>query len=303
LPPPIPVPPAGVAPSRRFDTPLAGIALATLAMASFSCSDAISKFLTGAMPAVEIAWLRWCGFLGLMLPSLIRSRGRILISHAPLLQIGRGLGLLGSAAFFIAALHLLPMATATATSFVSPMLVTALSIPLLGERVGLRRWAAVGVGLVGMLIVVRPGTDSFHAATLLPLLSALCWAFGVIFTRKSRGLDGPLTAMSYTAVVGVVLLSAMVPFEWVAPTPAQIALAMLMSLCSTAAQLLTVLAYYRTPAAVLAPISYTQLIWSTLFGYVIFANVPDLWTLVGSAVIVSSGLYTAHRERTLRRGA
>jgi drug/metabolite transporter (DMT)-like permease len=124
----------------------------------------------------------------------------------------------------------------------------------------------------------------------------------VIFTRKSRGADGPLTAMSYTAMVGFVVMSALVPFEWVTPSWSQLGLAMLMSLCSTTAQLLIVLAYYRAPAAVLAPISYTQLIWSTLFGYVIFMNVPDLWTGVGSAVIVASGLYTAHRERT-RRGA
>ena len=285
---------------RRFDTPLAGVACVFVAMVSFSCSDAIAKYLSGSLPPLEVAWLRWCGFVALMLPSVIKSRGAILISHAPLLQIGRGLGLLGSSAFFIMALHLLPMATATATSFVAPMLVTALSIPLLGEAVGIRRWAAVGVGLIGMLIIVRPGTADFNSAAIFPLLSALCWAFGVIFTRKSRGADGPLTAMSYTAAVGFVVLSCAVPFDWVTPSLHQLGLAGMMALVSTAAQLLLVLAYFRAPAAVLAPISYTQLLWSAALGYAVFSNAPDGWTLVGSAVIVASGLYTAHRERTKR---
>jgi drug/metabolite transporter (DMT)-like permease len=276
-----------------------GILLVLSAMIVFSCSDALAKYLSGSLPALEIAWLRWCGFVLLMLPGMVLSRGRVLRSKVPLLQIVRGLGLLASAGFFITGLRYLPMATATATSFVSPMLVTALSIPLLGEQVGVRRWAAVVVGLVGVLIVVRPGTDAFDPAAIFPLLSALGWAFGVIFTRKSRGADGPMTAMTYTALVGFVVLSCAVPFEWVRPSLHDLGFAALMALASTTAQLLIVLAYHRAPASILAPFSYTQLLWSTALGFLVFGSSPDRWTLAGMAVIVASGLYTAHRERKL----
>lgn len=287
--------------ARGRDEPLQGILLVLAAMMSFSGSDALSKFLAGSLPPIEIAWLRWLGFVLFLTPSIVASRGRVLVTHAPLFEVLRALGLLGSSVLFIFALRGLPLASATTIGFVSPVLVTVLSIPLLGESVGARRWAAVAVGLVGVVIVVRPGAASFDPAAVLPLLSALCWAFGVIFTRKASASDGPVTAMAYTALVGFAILSPMVVSDWVTPTPGQFALAAAMATFATGGQFLIALAYRRAPASVLAPFSYVQLVSAAALGFLVFGSVPDGWTATGAAVIIASGLYTAHRERVRAR--
>jgi drug/metabolite transporter (DMT)-like permease len=213
------------------------------------------------------------------------------------LQIIRALGVFGSTAFFIMGLRYLPMAEATAITFVSPVYVTALSIPLLGETVGIRRWAAVVAGLLGVLIVVRPGTGAFDPSAFFPITSSLFWAITLIVTRKMSGADGPLVALTYAAFVGFAATSILVPFEWVNPGWHEIGIGLVTGLAATAAQWLVVLAFQHARASVLAPFSYSQMIWSTLLGFLIFGNLPDGWTIVGAVIIIASGLYTAHRER------
>jgi drug/metabolite transporter (DMT)-like permease len=230
----------------------------------------------------------------------LTGRLRSLRSQRPSLQALRALGVLGSAIFFIMGLGFLPMAEATAIAFVSPVIVTALSIPILGEVVGWRRWSAVAVGLLGVLIVVRPGAGAFDTAAVFPILSAASWAVALVVTRKMSGSDGPLVSLTYAAVVGVLVTSAIVPFGWVTPGWREIGLGLVTGVASTIAQWLVVLAFQQARASVLAPFSYSQLIWSGLLGYLIFGSVPDGWTLVGAGVIIASGLYTAHRERTVR---
>jgi drug/metabolite transporter (DMT)-like permease len=283
------------------DEPLRGIVLVVAAMALFAVSDAISKHLAASLPAIEIAWLRWVGFVLIMSPTILHSRGRVLRSHAPVLQVLRTFGLLGSALFFIAGLAYLPLASASAIAFAAPLLVTALSIPLLGEKVGLRRWLAVGAGLIGVLVVIRPGSGTFGLAALLPLLSAVAWAFGMIVTRKLGGIDHASTTMTYSALVGLAVLTVFVPFEWRNPSASELGFAAAMAVAATAAQFLVVSAYRLARASVLAPVSYSQLLWSGLLGLFAFGNVPDLWTLVGAAIIIGSGIYTAHRERAEAR--
>ena len=291
--------PSTPAPGR--EEPLVGIAMILAALTVFSGSDATSKYLSETLPPIEIAWLRWVGFVIFMLPLIVRSRGQVLVTHAPFYELGRALGLLGSSLMFIFAIQRLPLASATSIGFVSPMLVTLLSIPLLGEKVGARRWAAVLVGFAGVLIIVRPGAATFDPAALFPLMSSLCWAFGVIFTRKASASDGPGTAMAYTAIVGLVILTPMVVPVWVTPTVTELLWAGLMAACATLGQFLTALAYRRAPASVLAPFAYVQLVSSATLGFLIFGNVPDKWTGVGAAIIAASGLYTAHRERVRAR--
>lgn len=288
-------------PTRQIDDPLRGILLIIAAMVFFSMSDACSKVLGQVLPPIEIVWLRYSGFTLLMLPALLR-RPALFRSAAPTLQIGRGLGLLGSALFFTAGLRFLAMADATATSFVSPLFITALSIPVLGEKVGLRRWSAIFVGLIGVLIVVRPGTSTFNPASVLPLLSSVSWACGIVLTRKmSHSNDGMVTTLGYAAITGWVVTSAMLPFVWEVPTWREVAIGGFMAGVSTAAQWLVVQGYRRANASVLAPFSYTQLVWSSLAGFLLFSMVPDAMTLIGAAVIIASGLYTAHRERIVAR--
>ncbi|HLZ67805.1 MAG TPA: DMT family transporter [Aliidongia sp.] len=292
---------AAPATTRRIDDPVRGILLIIAAMVFFSMSDACSKVLGQILPPIEVVWLRYSGFTLLMLPALLRQPSR-LRSAAPALQIGRGLGLLGSALFFTAGLRFLAMADATAMSFVSPLFITALSIPVLGEKVGLRRWSAIVVGLIGVLIVVRPGTSAFNPASIFPLLSSVSWACGIVLTRKmSHSNDDMVTTLGYAAITGFVVVSLMLPFVWVVPPWKAVAIGGFMACVSTAAQWLVVQGYRRANASVLAPFSYTQLVWSSLAGFLLFAMVPDLMTLAGAAVIIASGLYTAHRERIVAR--
>jgi drug/metabolite transporter (DMT)-like permease len=278
-----------------------GILLVLLAVTLFSCSDALSKQLAASLPAIEIAWLRYVGFVALVLPVVVAQGGPAVLRTRHLrLHVLRALGLLGSTVIFVAGLAYLQMAEATATSFVAPIFVTALSIPLLREKVGVRRWEAVVVGLVGVLIIVRPGGGGFQLAALFPVASALCWAFALVFTRMMSG-EAAITTLAYAALIGIGVSSLLLPFHWVTPSATEIGIAALMALASTTAQWLIILAFRQADASLLAPFSYVQLLSSVAFGYLLFAAVPDLWTWVGAAVIVASGVYTAHRERVRAR--
>lgn len=262
----------------------------------------MAKYLArGGMAPVEIAWIRFAVFLLIMLPAvLIPSGGRLLRSSRPLLQVSRGIGLLGSSILFICGLSFLPIAEATATSFISPVFVTGLSMVFLGEKVGVRRWTATIVGLIGVLVIVRPGTSAFHPAALFPVMSALCWACALVLTRKMSGADHPITTMTYSAIVGFLLLSVFVPFFWAQPTWTQLALGVGIGVSSTVGHWIVVLAFRYAGASVLAPFAYIQLMWVTLLGFFVFGDIPDAWTFTGAAIIICSGIYTAHRERVRR---
>jgi drug/metabolite transporter (DMT)-like permease len=287
--------------TERRDDPVGGILLMLLSITFFSCSDATAKYLAGQLPGFEVVWLRYIVFVLMLLPSALRRRGAILRSSRPGLQLLRGLSMLASSMLFITCLPLLPLADATAIGFVSPLFITALSIPFLGEQVGPRRWAAIAVGLIGVLLVVRPGTGAFQPAAILPILSALAWAVAIILTRKISGADGTNTTLIYTAVSALFVISLIVPFYWVTPSLRQIGLGLVYGAFASGGQWLVVLAYHRAGASVLAPLTYSQLVWATALGFLIFNTVPDAWTLAGAAIIVASGLYTAHRERVRAR--
>jgi drug/metabolite transporter (DMT)-like permease len=209
----------------------------------------------------------------------------------------RGLGTVASALFFISSLPFLPMADATAINFISPILITALAVLFLREQVGWRRWTAALVGLLGVLIVIRPGTGAFQMAALLPLLAAASWAGTAIVTRLMSGTDHPTTTLTYSALVGLGVLTVMMPFVWVTPTWTEAGLALVMGLLSTAGHGLVVLGYRHASASVVAPFSYVQLIWAGALGFLVFGSSPDQFTFLGAGIIVSSGLYTAYRER------
>jgi drug/metabolite transporter (DMT)-like permease len=219
------------------------------------------------------------------------------------LQVLRGLALLGSATFFVLGLGRLGVAEATAIAFVTPAIITGLSIPLLKEQVGFRRWLAVLIGLVGVLIVARPGGAAFQPAAFFSLASAVCGAFAMIITRKMGPGARARTTMLWSAMTGLVLLTLTLPAWFVPPTLRELAIALAMGLTYAAAQLLMILAYRSGEASLLAPFTYAQLLTSTLLGYVVFAAVPDGATLVGMGVIVLSGAYTLHRERVRHRTA
>ena len=208
--------------------------------------------------------------------------------------------MVSSSMFFLWGLRFLQLAEASATSFIAPVLVTALSMAFLGEKVGVRRWAAAMVGLLGVMIVVRPGSSAFQLAAVLPIASALGWAVTLIMTRTISGKDRVITTMAYTAFVGFLVLTAIVPFFWVTPSLQDMLLAVGLGVAATTGQWIIALAFRYADASVLAPFTYCQLVWAMIFGFGIFGEVPDIWTVVGATVIVGSGLYIAHRERVRR---
>jgi drug/metabolite transporter (DMT)-like permease len=193
------------------------------------------------------------------------------------------------------------MAQATTISFLSPLLITILSIPLLGETVGPRRWAAVGVGMLGMLVVVRPGLGGFQPAALFGVASAFCWALALIITRKISNSDTPQTTVLWSAGIGIAVLSLILPFQAIWPTPKQLGLSLVLGVLASGGQWAVVLAHRIAPASLLAPFFYSQLLWVSVLGFLVFGNLPDIWTIVGAAIIAASGLYTAHRERVRRQ--
>ena len=292
-------PAARTAPGRA-DRPFRGIALILASTVFLGTSDVTAKYLSATLPSIEIAWIRFLVFALIVSPAILGSPRQALRSPRPGLQVMRGIALLLSSLFFISGLRFLPIAEASATSFVSPLFVTALSIVFLGESVGVRRWIATAVGLAGVLIIVRPGTGAFHPAALFPIVSALAWASMLIMTRMMSGKEYATTTMAYSSIVGVCVLSALVPLVWVALSWHDILFGILIGVASTAGQWIVVLAFRYADASVLAPFSYTQLVWASIFGFLLFGELPDIWTITGATFIVASGLYTAHRERIRR---
>jgi drug/metabolite transporter (DMT)-like permease len=285
----------------RADRPFRGIALILLSTVFLGTSDATSKYLSSTLPSIEITWIRFLVFALIMVPAMLPGTPLYALhSRRPGLQLLRAMALLASSLFFISGLRFLPIAEASATSFVSPLYVTALSIVFLGERVGVRRWLATAIGLIGVLIILRPGSSAFHPAAFFPIVSAFAWACTLIMTRMMSGRERGMTTMTWSSIAGLCILSALVPLVWVAPSWHDVLFGILIGVASTAGQWIVVLAFRYADASVLAPFSYTQLLWVSMLGFLIFGEVPDVWTVTGAAIIVASGLYTAHREHIRR---
>jgi drug/metabolite transporter (DMT)-like permease len=293
--------PAARSAPARADRPFRGIALILASTVFLGSSDVTSKYLSATLPSTEIAWIRFLVFALIMFPAMLPVSPLYALPTKRLgLQIIRGVALLGSSLFFISGLRFLPIAEASATSFISPLFVTALSIVFLRESVGIRRWLATAVGLIGVLIVLRPGSGAFHPAAFFPIVSALAWACTLIMTRMMSGTERAITTMTYSAITGLCILTALVPLVWVHPSWHDIFFGIVIGVASTVGQWIVVLAFRYADASVLAPFSYTQLLWVSILGFLVFGEVPDVWTVTGAGFIVASGLYTAHRER-LRR--
>jgi drug/metabolite transporter (DMT)-like permease len=285
-----------------MERPLRGIALFVAATMLFSLSDTMAKYLTASLPAIEIAWVRYVVFVLLAASPVVRHGPAAARVRRPRWQILRGLGVVGSAVLFVASLSALPIAEATTVGFVSPLMIASLAVPVLGEKVGPGGWLAVLAGFLGVLIVIRPGTSGFHPAVLLVLASSCCWVMAMLITRRMAATERPSAMLLWSAATGLTVLTVLLPLMFRPPDARSLALALLVGIVATGGQWLTILGYRNTPASVLAPLSYSQLIWSSVLGYLVFGAVPDRWTLIGAAVIVASGIYTVQHERArLRR--
>src|SRR5436305_1192843 len=219
-------------------------------------------------------------------------------TRRPAVQIGRSLLMLVSNMMFVVAITRVPLATASAIGFTSPLIVTALSVPILHESVGIRRWSAVIIGFSGALLVIRPGAGLHDLAVLSLLLSSGAYALYQIATRWVSFYDDAAIGIIFTALLGSLVMTTTLPFVFVMPRSAlDILLFASLGLLGGAGHYLVIRAFQSGPAAVIAPLGYIELIGTTILGYAIFGNFPDLWTWIGAAIIIASGLYIAFRER------
>jgi drug/metabolite transporter (DMT)-like permease len=272
----------------------------------FTSLDSTVKELMHTYSLVQVTWARF--FFAAIIATLAAGPAlpTIVKSKAPLLQLSRSLLLALTTGIFNAGMRLVPLATATTINFLSPIMVTALSIPLLGEPVGPRRWIGVGVGFLGALIVVQPwhsDTGTYFLGALLLLVAALLNANYQIITRKVRLYDEPLTSLFYTAMVGAIATSLVVPFYWQWPQGSDWLLLIATGFLGGIGHLCLIQAYRHAPAALVAPFSYSCLIWATLFGWLFFGEWPGSSTWLGAALIVGGGLYIFHRESQHRRSS
>jgi len=289
-------------PSRRDDR-AKGIMLMVCATTLFGFMDATVKYLARDYAVPQIVWARFSFHLLIFIAIYARTSNVPLLfrSARPGLQLLRSILLLSATMMFFTALSFLPLAEAISIGFVSPLVVTALAIPILKERVGVRRWIAILVGFAGVLIVIQPGTGIFHWAAVLPLGMAVCYAFYQILTRIAGRTEDARTSQLWGPCVGVLVLSAVVPWLWVPPTLEGWILMGFAGACGGCGHLLLIKGYEVAPASVMSPFVYTQLLWMILLGYVVFGDIPALTTLLGGAIVIGSGLYIFRREAFLAR--
>ncbi len=284
-----------------------GIALTLISIVFFVTLDSLAKIMTQTLPSLQIAWGRYV-FSVILLPFLISPRLLIpaLRTKRLDLQMARSVLLVSlTCTFFIAISHI-PLADAVAIGFAAPFITSMLAIPVLGEKVGIRRWTAIAIGFAGVMIVLRPGFEERHWAYFLPLWVAAGMATYNVLTRLVNRYDEARTSMAYNNVAGAAIMSLVVlviPGQWAPPGVIDWLMLVLLGGCAMTGHFCLIHAFRHAPVSALAPFTYSHMILAMIAGLVVFGEVPDLWTLVGVAVIAASGLYIFHREATLRARA
>lgn len=272
------------------------------AVAFLTCVDALSKYLVGHMDTLQVVWARYAS--AFVLAAVISNpitRPGLLMSKRPLLQFTRSLFMVGGTVVNVMALRFLQIDQNLSIIFCTPFLVAAMAGPLLGEWIGWRRWIAIAVGFCGVLVVIRPGFH-MHPAVLLSLVTAACYASYNVVTRLLSHHDSNETQLFYGNCIGALAMSAIVPFVWTTPESLWIiALMIIIGGFGSVGHYFLIAAHRQAPASLISPFMYTQLIWAIILGYLVFRDIPSVWTLAGSAIVIASGVYLFNRERA-RRG-
>jgi drug/metabolite transporter (DMT)-like permease len=284
------------------DQPGRGILLMLMAVACFVVMDGLIKWLSATFPTMQVVFFRSL-FALIPIAALVAHQGGIarLKTKRPGMHALRFVVGLGSMICFFHAFRVMPLADVIAIGFAAPLFVTALSVPLLGEKVGIRRWTAVVIGFVGVLVMVRPGLDLFEVGAGIALLGTVAYSLAMILMRD-LGKTDTTTAITFSFTMCSTLVAGLtMPFVWVQPpTAMDWALLVLVGLIGGVAQLLMTQAFRLTPVAVIAPFDYTAMLWGTALGYAVWGEVPDTLLWVGAAIVAGSGLYIVHRETRLR---
>ena len=277
-----------------------GIALTCGAVLLFACLDAMAKWLGGHLHPFQVTGMRYISafFIALIFLNPF-TRPNILKTTQPRMQFFRGLLMLGTTLLNFLSFRYLQLDEALAIMFSTPFLVAIMAGPILGEWVGWRRWTAIVVGFIGVLVVIRPGFGGgMKWAALISVASALFYAGLGIMTRFVSRTDTSDTTLFYANLTGVMVMIPVLPFVWTAmPTGFDLLLLVAVGMCGSGGHYFLIAAHRRAPASVLSPFMYTQLVWATTLGFLVFGDVPTEWTLLGAAIVVASGLYLIYRER------
>jgi drug/metabolite transporter (DMT)-like permease len=281
-----------------------GILLIVLGAAFFGVTDALAKTLVTDLPVFEALWARYTFHL-MFLFLLLRPRSLrgLVRTRRPGIQFLRGATQFGATMCAYTALFYLPLADMTAIAFVWPLIATVLAIPILGERVGPRRWGAVVVGLLGAMIVIRPGFGVVHWASFLALGMAGNYAIYHVLTRLVGSVDSAETNLFYVATIGFVVTTGIAPFIWVTPDAVQWMLMVGTGLSGAVSHFFIIRGLRHAGASALAPFGYFHLVSATVLGYLVFGTFPDEFTIAGALVIVASGLFLYYRERAAQKAA
>jgi len=275
-----------------------GIACAVTGMFGMAVMDTCAKLLGEGYAISQVVLVRNAvGAVALLLFVAFAPGGFASLKiRRPGLLLLRSVVNIGAAYLFFAGLRYLPLADAFAIAFAAPMFITALSVPVLGEHVGLRRWAAVIVGFLGVLVVVQPGTESFRIEALLPLGAALSYALAMLIGRKMTR-EMPTAAIMFWPSLGAVLVTAvMMPAQWQTPVLPDAGLFVFMGIIGTGGMALITQGYRHAPAAVIAPFDYSVLVWGVIIGWLVWRDIPAPNVWLGAAILIASGLYILHRE-------
>lgn len=289
---------SAIAASGHTSSVATGIAFAVLGVLLFSTYSALSKWLAADYSTWQILFFRGLfGFLPFIAYAVIVGGTDLLRSRQPLMQVVRAVLGLGANAFFIAAYREMPLASAVAIGYAAPIFIVVLSVPLLSERVGIRRAVAALVGFVGVLLIARPGSGLFSAGAVYAIAGTLCYALLIIATRRLGASDKALCTVVYSCGIYALACAPMVAGVWVTPDPADTGLLVATGLFGGLGMFLFAHAYRHAEAAVLAPFDYTAMVWTSVFGFVLWSEVPSPAATVGMAVIAASGLFLMHHER------
>jgi len=275
-----------------------GIGCAVVGLFGMALMDACAKFLGGGYAVSQIVLTRnGIGALAVLVFVLLSGGGlAALRPRRPALLALRTVVNVGAAYLFFTGLRYLPLADAFAIAFAAPLFITALSVPVLGEHVGLRRWGAVIFGFLGVLVVVQPGTESFRIEALLPLGAALSYAVAMLIGRMMTRDMSTAVIMFWPSLGAVVAMSFLMPLQWQTPALPDAGLFIFMGLIGTGGMALITQGYRHAPAAVIAPFDYSVLVWGVIIGWIVWQDIPTANVWIGAGMLIASGLYILHRE-------
>ena len=259
--------------------------------------DGIAKFLSTEIHFLQVVWGRYFFMLIISIPlALIFFRKELKFPESLSVQLWRSFFLFLSTIFFFYSISIISLPEALTLAFVSPIIVTVLSIFYLNERVGIHRWTAVFLGFIGVLVIIRPGFIDFNFASISALAAGISYAFYTIYTRKLSFTDSAIVTLIFTGSIGFLIISFIVPFFWMNLNFTQILYLILLAFIGTIAHFLIILSLKLGEASKLAPLGYFEITTNILVGYLFFNDLPNFWIYLGLFLIVISGIYIFIRE-------